>query len=290
DLTAPTAAGTHTGYWQVRLPSGSLLRTRYFVRVVVPAATAVPPTATPTTAPDPAVDYFRANVTIADPGDEIALQWATQHADSATIYYLLGGQLSTSWQVPATGSMTYAIRPSERNRITFALYAARAGTDQFAQATLELPLTCPVTWFFTPAPDECAQDAALQSPGAEQPFEHGVMLWVEAQNCIYVLYDGPDANGEWTVYEDTWTPDDPVEDPNIDPPAGFYEPERGFGLVWRTYPEVRQRLGWATAPEQAFSTAYQSTARYKYNESYLRALDGGVYHLLPERSGWEKIA
>ena len=35
DLVAPATPGTHTGYWRVRLPDGTLLRARFFVRIVV---------------------------------------------------------------------------------------------------------------------------------------------------------------------------------------------------------------------------------------------------------------
>jgi len=73
------------------------------------------------------------------------------------------------------------------------------------------------------------------------------------------------------------------------PPPGLYQPVRGFGLVWRQYSQVRSRLGWAVDEETGFSTTIQRTTRYKYNSIYLRALDGNVWHLEPELSGWEKI-
>ena len=37
------------------------------------------------------------------------------------------------------------------------------------------------------------------------------------------------------------------------------------------------------------ATVLQSTTQYKYNSIYLRALDGGVWHLGPERSSWAKL-
>ena len=73
------------------------------------------------------------------------------------------------------------------------------------------------------------------------------------------------------------------------PPPGYYQPVRGFGLVWREQPNVRDRLGWALAPEAGFETAVQHTSYPKYNHTYLRALDGNVWWLWPEHSGWEKI-
>ena len=64
---------------------------------------------------------------------------------------------------------------------------------------------------------------------------------------------------------------------------------RGFGLVWRQNSDVRSRLGWAIDQETGFSAVIQGTMLFKYNSTYLRALDGNVWHLLAERSGWEKI-
>ena len=65
---------------------------------------------------------------------------------------------------------------------------------------------------------------------------------------------------------------------------------RGFGQVWREQPGVRNRLGWATDLETGFPTSVQRTSRPKYNDIYIRALDGKVWRLLPEASGWEKLS
>ena len=287
DLIAPQTPGTYTGYWQVKLPNGVTLPTRYFVRIIVPAATPTPTATTPALTA-PTITYFRSSINMPDPGDTIQLEWDTTNSEQVTIYRIYGGQLGTFWTLEPTGVMSYTINASERNTISFALYASRAGYDGYAQDTLEIPLTCPNEWFFTPAPDECAAQDTLISAGAEQPFEHGVMIWVQELDRIYVLYDD-EGNGEWNAFTDEWDPGEPENDPSINPPPGLYQPQRGFGLVWREQPDMQTRLGWATAPETSFTTAYQTTARFKYNETFLQALDGGVCHLLPERSAWEKL-
>ena len=72
-LIAPNTPGPYTGYWTVRLPDGTTLSRRAFVRIVVPAptptATPVPPTPVPTLAPTPVIynwhgEYF-SNTTLA---------------------------------------------------------------------------------------------------------------------------------------------------------------------------------------------------------------------------------
>lgn len=296
-LIAPQNPGTHTGYWQVVLPNGVTLATRYYVRIIVPSPTTAP-TATPTTAPTPvptvtnapSVIFFRANVTLANPGDTIQLEWDTLNSDSVAISRIINFSLTLPWNNGPRGTMSFTIPASERNSISFALYPLRQGyTGPNDGVALTVRLTCPNPWFFTPAPAECAAQNAIISAGAEQPFEHGVMIWIQELDMIYVLYDGPDADGEWASFVDNWNVGDPIDDPSLVPPTGLYQPLRGFGLVWRESFRVRERLGWATAPETGFNTAYQTTARFKYNEAFIRALDGKVWRLLAERSGWEKL-
>ena len=236
----------------------------------------------------PKILNFSANVPIADPGETITLSWETSHATAVTLYHLIGGVFGSFWEVAPTGTMTYTISSSSRNSETFALFASN---DDFPydSATLTLPLTCPFTWFFMPEPDVCPQEAALLSASAEQQFEHGVMIWVGEEDRIYVLFDDTMYTDGWAVYEDTWEEGDPIDDPSIIPPPGFYQPQRGFGLVWREQPLIRDRLGWALAPEIGGNTAVQRTSYFKYNHTYLKALDNNVWHLFPERSDWEKF-
>jgi hypothetical protein len=89
---------------------------------------------------------------------------------------------------------------------------------------------------------------------AHQYFQHGEMLdvidsygygYYGAYKTIYVLFD----DNTVQRFQDTYVDGDP--EPQVLPPAGLYAPIRGFGKVWRegTGARVRERLGWATAPE-----------------------------------------
>lgn len=236
----------------------------------------------------PQIITFTANVPIAYPGDTITLSWQTNHATTVTLYHLFGGVLSTFWNVAATGEMTYTISSSSRNKEDFALFA---DNDDFpyTSASLAIPLTCPDSWFFAPAPDICPQNAALLSASAEQQFEHGTMIWVKEEDRIYVLFSDSTYTSGWSAFEDKWQEGDPIDDPSIVPPPGFYQPQRGFGLVWREEPSVRERLGWALAPESSGDTAVQRTSYFKYNHTYLKAIDNDIWHLFPESSDWEKF-
>jgi len=236
----------------------------------------------------PRINAFHADVEIADPGQTILLTWTSQGAISGTLYWLLPtGQFGSYWSVAPNGSMPYAIPETWRNFEHFMLYVndAEGRTDS---AYLNIPLTCPDTWFFEPAPDDCPASPPLYSAGAQQLFEHGVMLWVGEEDRIYVIYDDGGV-GAWSAFTDEWNEGDPIDDPSIVPPEGFYQPVRGFGLVWREQLNVRERLGWATALEQGYETAVQRTSRWKYNDTYIRALDGGTWRLGPEGGSWEYL-
>lgn len=99
-------------------------------------------------------------------------------------------------------------------------------------------------------PTSLRRDATLEWV----PFEHGYAIRYPDAREIYILYDGGEFKGGTLArYEDTWQEGDPVSDPDIDPPEGFFQPQRHVGLVWRTQPDVRQRLGWATNPASEYA-------------------------------------
>jgi hypothetical protein len=240
----------------------------------------------------PAIHYFRADVEIADPGQTIELQWASTGGVTAGIWRVeRGGPIAEMWDVAPSGTMTYTIGAWEREYMQFSLHVADAAGN-LSGAGLTLPLTCPDTWFFAPAPPGCPGGPALVGDGAEQAFEHGYMVWVEngwgaGTPGIYVLYADA-ASPRWNFYEDTWQEGEPLC-ATIPPPPGRQQPERGFGKLWCEVTEVSQRLGWALEKETAYEAAVQRDSNTKYSNWYVRSSDGNVWKLLPERSGWEKI-
>jgi len=92
---------------------------------------------------------------------------------------------------------------------------------------------------------------------AFQAFEGGAMIWREDAVLIYALF----SDGSWAVFDDTWTPGEPEQDPGIVPPEGLLQPIRGFGKVWRNNPEVQTSLGWALQGEAGYTSAVQAFER-----------------------------
>jgi hypothetical protein len=100
------------------------------------------------------------------------------------------------------------------------------------------------------------------------------------QKTILVFYN----DGRFEKYPDTWTESEPDRDPSIVPPAGLYQPIRGFGKLWRTNAAVRDRLGWATAPEQGFHTLWQMQIAESLGVPFfVRRIDGRVIRA----AGWD---
>jgi hypothetical protein len=293
DLIAPATPGEYTGYWRMRRPGGEVFGTLGFVRIVVaedeftPTPSAMP-TATGSSSTGPVILFFRSDVEEADPGDTITLEWETEGGINAVLHHLMPtGQLGQFWEVDVSGSFDYVIDAGERNHTRFMLFVSDE-EQRAARATHTVTLRCLDVWFFEPPPDECPASPATTSDGAEQHFERGTMIWIKDQDRIYILFDD-DYSPSWRVNADEWDEGEPVDDPTLTPPSGRYQPVRGFGLIWREEPGVRDRLGWAVDLEVAYSTAVQGTSRPKYNDLFIRALDGKVWRLLPESSGWEKV-
>lgn len=113
-----------------------------------------------------------------------------------------------------------------------------------------------------------------------QPFERGAMEWVAEGKLIYVLYRD---SRTWARFADTWSPDE-VTVPGDPPPPGRYRPQRAFGKVWREHPTVRERLGWATAPEQAYTARLQRFER----GLMLKSAAAGAIYVLFEDGAWQR--
>ena len=243
----------------------------------------------------PSVTYFCASADIADPGDTVALAWESTGATSALLYELtVSGQLPAyGINVPVSGTHAYTIPAEEQNWVSFLLYLWD-DAGRHANATETVRLRCSFEWFFLPPPEDICPTAPLAGAAAEQRFEGGTMIWVEAEDAIYVLVGDPTgvpASGtHWTRFQDMWDEGMPDRDPDLAPPEDRQQPIRGFGLVWRERSEIQEQLGWAIDGETGYTTVLQRTTRYKYNASYLRALNGHIWYLGPERSSWDVIS
>lgn len=109
----------------------------------------------------------------------------------------------------------------------------------------------------TATPDTRPTATTGQIQVAEQVFEHGRMLWVQPSGQIWVMEDTGQGNGKWLIFDDTFTDGEPESDISLVPPQGMFQPERGFGKLWRTNQEIQDTLGWGVTPEFGYVSNYE---------------------------------
>lgn len=253
--------------------------------------TAVPPTNTPTIG---ITEFSATAVDIPGGGKEVTFTWQSYGATEAVI--AVGTSLRFApWQpVDPSGTTTMQLDGTlYRNPIATLTVKNEAGESAAADVTIEWP--CQHSYFFLPEPATCPLGPPTVTDAAQQEFENGRMLWlavIGGDTAVYkqILVLGND--GSWQLYDDTWQEGEPRDDPSLAPPAGLSQPIRGFGKVWRTQTEVRQKLGWATAPEQGFTGMWQWRSQESIPRiAYVRLADGRVVELAGDGSGgwsyWE---
>ena len=255
---------------------------------VAPTLSPAPSTLTATSAPIRAglsVEYFTTDTEIVRPGDNITLFWSVRGATTAQIYRVSAqNERIWRWDVNTAGKITVATRPEDRDVARFLLVGQANGVE--VEQPLLIPVQCSEVWFFDPPPDSCPSAPPQISMEAEQVFERGRMIWVAAQDRIYVVFE--DGNvPTWAQYPDNFTDGDPDLDENLVPPPGLQQPVRGFGLIWRSNPRVQDRLGWATTPEIAFEGMFQSDSiEPSVATLHLRARDGSIVALNALNDDW----
>ncbi len=245
-----------------------------------------PPSPTESSDTELAIVSFTVVVGDVEGGKKLTFSWETTGAVRATLISGTSQRFPQRWEVGPNGA--YEVGPETTGyRNPSMTLIAYDGLGNEVSETIQAEWPCQYDYFFDPAPAACPLYEPSDTWAAEQPFENGRMVWLEeirgetfvTQRQILVLYD----DGKYEQYQDTWMEGQPESDPSITPPSGLYQPVRGFGKVWRETTSVRDKLGWATVPEQGFDTFWQQ----RFQESlpsvaYVRIFDGRVVEI----AGW----
>ncbi|MCB0037821.1 MAG: LysM peptidoglycan-binding domain-containing protein, partial [Anaerolineales bacterium] len=240
----------------------------------------------PTTSTDIGIDLFTAEIVeeIANDGRRIRFEWATHGATHGTLTSGTSERFLNWWNVGPADTLTADLGRTMFPDPIMTLHMFNDVTGQETIATVQLDWDCTYDYFFTPAPDRCATQAAHEINAVYQPFEHGFMVWQPFENTatVYAFFD----DGNVFLATDSWVEGDPESDPNLVPPEGLYQPIRGFGNVWRENEWIREQLGWATAEESTYTAIYQSEMRESIpGVAYLTRPDGALLKLVDTR--WE---
>jgi len=142
----------------------------------------------------------------------------------------------------------------------------------------------PPTAAATNLPPNFPTPTIAQIQVAEQLFEHGRMFWIGPIQQIWVLKITSTGQGTWSVYKDTFVDGEPENDPSLVPPDGRYQPQRGFGKLWRESPGLRDALGWGVTPEFGYVSRYEYHAGGTVDASG-KYTPGPGYHILYSLAG-----
>ena len=146
---------------------------------------------------------------------------------------------------------------SDPNQGPIPLATPEATTEVISQQPTVLPTVTnlPTT---TPTPDAFPPPVIGQIFVAEQHFERGRMFWLRPIDQVWITTTDEEGNQIWQVAEDTFEDGMPESDPAFTPAdENLQQPIRGFGLLWRENPEIREQLGWATADEVGYLANYE---------------------------------
>lgn len=274
DPTAPTAPPTATAAPPTSAPT----------RASTASPTAPPPSPEPTAAGAPRVITFTAQTVPGEGGDAVTLTWEAEGkwvsvCPRIGTYAITAGCLN---QLPPAGARTVPHKDLLGNYTDYQLVVQSAAGVVTAEAPVSVICPGHETWFINPAPALCPDAPPLATNGATERFERGRMLWLEALDQFYVLFNGQPGraiplSGPLTL-KDGASPDNRSGET---PPAGLYEPVSGFGLIWRNEiyggEGVREQLGWAVEPEAAFQTVHQCEKRIGLQwNCYLRDPEGRI--------------
>lgn len=114
------------------------------------------------------------------------------------------------------------------------------------------------------------------------------MLWLQERDEIWALIASPLPDQfYWRTLPNLWSEGQPVDDPKLQPPAGRFQPRRGFGVAWRlgggTYGPQRADLGWAVDEEADFDTTLIYYPQGFYSPDCTWLPKSGIYELTGAR-------
>jgi hypothetical protein len=213
----------------------------------------------------------------------VLLSWEAQGEQAELSWYDHHGQIEGWREVPLSGSTTVKLRdkdPVADHWVDFKLYVVReSGVYTYTERRLRVTLVCRLTWFFSPSPDGCPIQEPDRASLVGQRFEGGVILGDATHANVYL-----DESGQpYLSFGLRLLPQADLSDEI--PPAGLLLPALEFSGVWTgllpRHEDLRDRLGWATAPAVTFDSARQCDMPEQPGpprECFQLGFDGQVYH------------
>ena len=237
----------------------------------------------------PRVEFFTSDSVAVAPGEQLTVFWSTRGGDRAVIYQLSRtGERERLWNVETAGNLTITTRTRDRGQLLLMLSVSNSTLT--TEQTLNIPLACPVQWFFGPPPEECPETDAQQTLIIEQQFQSGRMVYIGITNTVYILFNDGESP-KWLQFENRYNPEiHPESQENFVPPPNFYQPIGILGYVWRGNDTVRNRLQLGTNAQISFDGFIQTAFTFNNVISlYISSTDATVLRLLGTGSDWQII-
>ena len=217
---------------------------------------------------------FTAEPDLVNPGAAVTLSWEIRGTGGVTIEQSVPNMAAVETVVIAQspkGSAVVYLPDYAAYSVQYTLYTA----NHASSAAVSVEINCPYTFFFGQG-DGCPSGEAREVEAAYEEFEGGIMVWRGDTREIYVFYN----DGSASYFLEASYAGLPEQPADAMPPLDRYTPVSGFGRVWSNAPGVRDKLGWALAPEQGYRMTIQSAAITRTPPPefsfYLRLPDGSV--------------
>ena len=290
ELVTPTLQATMTATATAESVATAEPSSTYTPMIPPPAPTNTA-VSTATDVPLPEIYQFSVLPQIVEPRTSLKLNWDAS-GNRAEICFSQSGY---AWyrecrETAVSGALSWELDDTLRDDFAVELSVSRG--EQVVKEAILVAVTCSAKedwWFFMSAPVGCPGADAVSTQAATQSFEHGWMLWLEAEDIIYVFFDD---NTYAQFYGIQLWGDVETGDGGVVAPEGLVAPVRGFGLVWRgeadgaTNGWVRDKIGWGLTAEFGFQTQYQQDTYASFSGIYLRDADGRIIYLDPSLSSW----
>lgn len=225
---------------------------------------------------------FSADKSPVSQGDQIILSWQTQGADHVLLSHTDHpfGVDAQPFELAANGTYTHTVSTGHsRSYVRFFLTVNEKDFTGSESSTLSVTLNCTNVWVLPHFESEhCPATAAQSSTAIGQQFQSGLMLWVEADNTIYVFKDAQNSYGPsiYERYDNTYA----GGAINVDPaPNGMFVPTAEIGWVWSQQSHLKGAIGYAIEQPIQFTTQQQSAAYSEYNgepQTYIRTQHGNT--------------
>jgi hypothetical protein len=218
-------------------------------------AAAPPPVVTPA---NTQIASFSATPSTVNPGAAITLTWTVRGTGGVMIEQVVPGIDAADVVVTAQspqGTATVYLPDYAAYTVQYTLWTA----DRVSSAQAVVQVHCPYTFFFGEG-DGCPSTEPLSIEAAYQEFEGGFMVWRGDTREIYAFINDASGGGTTEYYLESAFDNLPENNPANVPPLDRFAPVSGFGRVWTNTPGLADKLGWALAPEEGYTTTLQQVA------------------------------